>query len=203
MMQLDHLAIAAKTLEEGRAMVEQALGVSLQPGGKHQHFGTHNLLLGLEDGLYLEVVTIDPEAPKPKYPRWFDLDRYKGAPRLNNWICRTDDMAGVLTTLPQAGHPTALSRGDLRWQMAVPGDGILPFDGMFPALIEWQCEAHPAGLLRASGCRLERLIVSHPQAATLKALIGDMFADVRVSFEEGPAGLRAEFKTPVGVRALH
>lgn len=202
MFELDHLAIAAETLEAGRAAVEQALGVTLQPGGQHTHFGTHNLLLGLEDGLYLEVIAIDPEAPKPDYARWFDLDRFKAAPRLNNWICRTDDMAGALVMLPQAGKPVSLSRGDLRWQMAVPEDGILPYGGVFPALIEWQCATHPVGLLRATGCRLVRLIVSHPQVGTLKALIGDMLEDTRVSFEEGTAGLRAEFQTPAGMRIL-
>lgn len=202
MLQLDHLAIAAQTLEAGRDAVERALGVRLQPGGQHPHFGTHNLLLGLEDGLYLEVIAIDPTAPKPDYARWFDLDRFAGSPRLNNWICRTDDMARTLVKLPQAGKPIALSRGDLRWQMAVPEDGILPFDGLFPALIEWQCETHPAGLLRASGCRLQRLTVRHPQAGNLKAQIGDGFTDDRVSFEAGPVGLRAEFITPAGIRIL-
>jgi hypothetical protein len=202
MLQLDHLAIAANTLDQGRAMVEQALGVTLQPGGKHPHFGTHNLLLGLEDGLYLEVIAIDPEAPKPGFARWFDLDRFQGAARLNNWICRTDDLEGALVALPQAGKPVALSRGDLRWKMAVPEDGILPCDGMFPALIEWQCDVLPAGLLRASGCRLQRLIVSHPQAAALMAQIGALLGDARIIFEQGPAGLRAEFITPSGVRIL-
>ena len=202
MFELDHLAIAAETLEEGRVMAERVLGVPLQPGGQHAHFGTHNMLLGLEDGLYLEVITIDPEAPKPGHARWFDLDRFQGAPRLSNWICRTGDMAGALDKLPQAGQPVALSRGDLRWQMAVPGDGILPFDNMFPALIEWQCEAHPATLLPASGCRLERMIVRHPEVGKLKAQIGTLLQDSRVTFEEGPAALIADIKTPGGVRRV-
>ena len=42
-----------------------------------------------------------------------------------------------------------LSRGDLRWQMAVPGDGILPFDNMFPALMQWH-SPHPAAQLTLS-----------------------------------------------------
>lgn len=81
MLELDHLAVAAETLEDGREAVETALGVRLQPGGQHPHFGTHNMLLGLEDGLYLEVISIDPAAPKPGYARWFDLDRFEGFAR--------------------------------------------------------------------------------------------------------------------------
>ena len=48
MLKLDHFAVAAETLEAGRAYAEEALGVTLRPGGQHAHFGTHNMLLGFE-----------------------------------------------------------------------------------------------------------------------------------------------------------
>ena len=123
---MDHIAVAATTLEEGREAVEDALGVVLQSGGQHEHYGTHNLLLGLEDGLYLEVIAIDPDAPVPTYPRWFDLDRFEGRARPHIWICRTNDLASAVSRFPEAGLPVSLERGDLRWQMAVPSTGILP-----------------------------------------------------------------------------
>ena len=202
MIELDHLAVACLSLEEGRAYVEDALGITLQPGGKHKHFGTHNLLLALEEGLYLEVIAIDPEAPNPDYPRWFDLDRFKGAPRVSNWICRTNAMSRVLHSHPEAGSPVALERGDLRWQMAVPEHGILPYDGAFPALIEWQGEAHPSQRLVPTGCRLDRLIVRHPDAAQLGSDLALVLDDSRVSFETGELELRAEIMTPRGLRIL-
>ena len=77
-MELDHFAIAANTLAEATAHVEEALGVPLQPGGEHAVFGTHNRLLGLADGLYLEAIAIDPEATPERSPRWFDLDSFSG-----------------------------------------------------------------------------------------------------------------------------
>lgn len=40
----------------------------------HPQFGTHNRCLGMEDGIYLEVIAVDPEAPPPSRPRWFGLD---------------------------------------------------------------------------------------------------------------------------------
>ncbi|MBU3258617.1 VOC family protein [Roseovarius sp. PS-C2] len=202
MLELDHLAVAARTLEEGRAAVEGALGVRLQGGGRHPHFATHNLLLGLEDGLYLEVIAIDPDAPPPDYARWFDLDRFDGSPRLNTWICRSDDLTGEVVRFPQAGQPVALSRGDLNWRMAVPDDGILPYDNLFPALIQWDCAAHPAERLTASGCSLLRLVVSHPQAGELADLLGPVLREDRVQFERGVPGLRAEIATPGGMRVL-
>lgn len=202
MLRLDHLAVAARDLDEGRAAVEAALGVRLQPGGQHAHFGTHNLLLGLEDGLYLEVIAIDPEAPDPEGARWFDLDRFDAPPSLQTWICRSDDLGGALVRHPQAGDPVALARGDLRWRMAVPRDGRLPFDGVFPALMQWEGDAHPAERLIASGCGLVRLVVRHPQAGRLADMLGPELRDDRVVFETGAAGLRAEISTPGGLRVL-
>ena len=49
MLILDHIAVAATDLGHGTKWVEQALGVPMQPGGQHAHFGTHNTLLGLGD----------------------------------------------------------------------------------------------------------------------------------------------------------
>ncbi|NDV63644.1 VOC family protein, partial [Puniceicoccales bacterium CK1056] len=68
-------AIAGETLAEAQKHVEQNLGVALQPGGTHDVFATHNALLGLEDGLYLEAIATNPDAAQPQRPRWFDLDR--------------------------------------------------------------------------------------------------------------------------------
>lgn len=202
MLSLDHFAIAAESLEEGRAYAEEALGVTLLPGGKHAHYGTHNMLLGLEDGLYMEMIAVDPNAPKPDYARWFDLDRFQGRARPTNWICKTANMDAYVARFPQGGMPVPLARGDLRWQMAVPQDGALPFDNLFPAVIEWESTPHPAERLPASGCRLERLIVSHPEAEALRNLLAPVLRDERVVFESGDAGLRAEVQTPRGACVL-
>lgn len=202
MLQLDHLAVAAGSLDDGRAAVEEALGVRLQPGGHHAHFATHNMLLGFDDGLYLEVIAIDPAAPAPGHARWFDLDRFEGRPKLNNWICRSDDLLADVLRFPGAGRPVALTRGDLNWRMAVPDTGVLPYDNLFPALMQWDCADHPAKRLPASGCALARLIVSHPKAGEMAGALAPVLRDDRVSFEKGPAGLRAEITTPSGLRVL-
>ncbi len=142
-LRLDHLAVSARTLEDGVAAVEAVLGVRLAGGGQHPHMATHNRLLGLGD-IYLEVIAADPAAPRPAWPRWFDLDRFAGRPRLTNWICACDDLdAAVAEAPPGTGVPVDLQRGDYRWRMAVPADGRLPFDGCFPALIQWRARCTP------------------------------------------------------------
>ncbi len=203
MLRLDHLAVAAESLDGGVAMVETALGVPMAKGGAHPHMGTHNRLLSLGD-LYLEVIATDPAATAPGHPRWFDLDRFSGPPRLTNWIAQCDDLDAELAISPQdAGSAVALSRGEYRWQMAVPDNGLLPFDGAFPALIQWQGAAHPAQALPDHGVRLSLLEISHPQATALRTALTGRISDTRVQFVTGPRQMRAVFSTPDGVRVLH
>lgn len=199
MIKLDHIAIAGETRDEAASHVTDVLGVALQPGGAHAHFGTHNHLMGLADGVYLEAISIDPAAPAPSYPRWFDMDSFSGAPRLTNWICQTPDIEALVQDLPEAGDIVSLERGDLKWRMAVPADGKLPFDGCFPALIQWDCEDHPAELLPHTGCRLDQLLVTHPDVMRLQQRLAPYLDDSRVHFETGSAGLAARIDCPNGL----
>ena len=203
MITFDHIAVAGATLAAATAHVEAALGVPLQQGGQHDVFHTHNTLLGLEDDLYLEAIAINPDAPVPARPRWFDLDRFAGTPRLTNWICRCDDLEGTLAQLGEGfGAPVDLQRGDLRWRMAVPQSGVLPFDNCAPALIQWRGTAHPAARLTQQDCRLTALDISHPQGTALGALLAPVLVDRRITFSVGAPQLRAQLDTPAGTATL-
>jgi hypothetical protein len=196
-LRLDHIAVAATTLGEGVTAVENLLGVSLSAGGQHPAMATHNRLLGLGD-VYLEVIATDPNAMPPGRPRWFALDRFAGPPRLTNWVLACDDLDAALAGAPPgAGVPMELARGDFRWRMAVPPDGELPMGGAFPALIEWQGEAHPAARLPDSGLRLARLEVAHPDMADLAPALAGL-RDARVVLTEGPAAFTAVLRAPDG-----
>jgi hypothetical protein len=200
---LDHIAVLGETLDEAALHVETALGLPLLPGGRHEYFATHNRLLGLGDGIYLEAIAIDPAAPPKPYPRWFGLDRFRGSARLDKWICRVDDMDLALERLPMGGRPVRLSRGTLEWSMAVPQDGDLPFDGMFPALIQWHSPVPPGISMNTGGPGLERLTIRHPDALALRDLLSSEISDARIVFEVAEApGLRAEFITDSGRKVL-
>lgn len=135
----DHLAVAAETLEAGAAFLEDRLGVAPDPGGAHPRMGTHNRLLSLGPEAYLELIAIDPAAPSPDRPRWFGLDGFRGAPRLVGWVARTTALRP-----PPGTSVSAQSRGDLRWQIALPEDGRPMAGGALPMLIDWQGGPHPA-----------------------------------------------------------
>jgi len=199
-MLLDHIAIGCESLDEGCVWTEAALGVSLRPGGQHQRFGTHNRLLGLGDGVYLEVIAIDPTATHSG-PRWFGLEQFRGAPRLVNWICSTGDLDADLARAPvAAGRELDLERGDLKWRIAVPEDGSLPLGGGYPTLIEWAAGTHhPADRLGPSGVRLLDWTVRHPDADMLRASLAPELTGVPVRFERASApAFRARFATPKG-----
>jgi hypothetical protein len=59
-IRFDHLVVAARELAVGVAWVESRLGVPMGAGGRHDVMGTHNRLLSLGPGRFLEVIAIDP-----------------------------------------------------------------------------------------------------------------------------------------------
>ena len=159
---LDHLIVAARDLDEGAAWVRDRLGVDVLPGGKHAAMGTHNRVLSLGPGAYLEVIAIDPDAPKPPGPRWMSLDTaatqalLARGPALIHWVERTDDLEAEVAAIGGGLEIRPFERGPFRWRMALPPDGSLPGRGLRPTLIQWDSE-HPAGRLPDSGCRLVAL----------------------------------------------
>lgn len=201
MLTFDHIALSATDLATGTAQVEQVLGQPLVAGGQHLAMGTHNRLAGMGD-LYLEVIAIDSDLPAPMRPRWFDLDHFTGPVRLTNWVVRCDDLeAAIAACPPGVGRPMALTRGDLRWRMAVPDDGCLPFGGAFPALIEWQGPLHPTQRLPEQGLRLVGMEITHPEVPALRRALAGLIDDARIRITDGPAvALSATIDTPGGGR---
>lgn len=51
-LQLDHLVISARTLDEGTQYVADTLGIAPSGGGAHPLMRTHNRLLNLWGGVY-------------------------------------------------------------------------------------------------------------------------------------------------------
>jgi hypothetical protein len=198
-LRLDHLVITAETLEDGVAWAEDRLGVSFLAGGKHARYATHNRLLGLADGLYLEVITADPNASCDG-ARWFGLDKFSGPPRLANWICEPDDFHEFMV---YGMRKVSMERGDLRWDMGVPEDGSMPLGGGFPTILHWHTDKPPGRSLAPSGCALQTLTIAHPQADVIKNSLSSKLTDPRVRFVVAQEiQLSAAFETPRGMVAF-
>ncbi|GIT90387.1 polyphosphate kinase [Jannaschia pagri] len=195
----DHLVISADTLAEGCAHVEAQTGHTMGPGGTHARMSTHNRLSGLGPAEYMEVIAIDPDAPAPDCTRWYDLDARQGQPRLSNWVLRTTDLDGLVRRFPGAGHILSFARGAYRWRMAVPEDGNLPFDGIFPAFIQW--DVGPPDFEDA-GLRLTKLTLCHPEADHLASTLAELTSDARIEILPGKRSITAQLETPHGIRSL-
>lgn len=206
---IDHLVITAPTLESGAVFIKEALGVEMQPGGKHPKMGTHNSLLRLGESTYMEVLAIDPEAPPPGRPRWFELEGLKpdSPPRLATWVARTTDIeAAVQAGTEPLGPVEPMSRGTLHWRITTPADGRFNLDGAAPMLIQWPDGMHPAASMPDSGYSLAELQIFHPEPERITALLDSIGFEgpltVSVPSDGEPAHLIAQIQTPTGLRQI-
>ena len=203
---LDHITVAALTLEQGVAHVRDALNVEMPFGGSHLLMGTHNCLMQLGEGVFLEVIAPDP-AVTPQRKRWFGLDdpamraRLEHSPQLITWVARVPDLVRASDVTP--GEVISVTRGDLSWLITVPRDGSMPFDGAYPTLIEWPAGPHPSVRMADLDCRLERLAIEHPDGAHLSLELDSIVTDERIVVSTGDTvRFRASIRTPHGLRML-
>jgi len=210
---LDHLVVAAHTLDQGSAYVQDCLGVTMTGGGKHAAVGTHNRVLKLGPDQYLEVVAIDPEGRPPDFPRWFNLDdvgfqaRLKIRPRLVTWVVRTKRVDALAESIHgQRVRVRPMQRDALRWRFAFTDDGSMPGDGLIPHLIQWDGRIHPTQKMKDAGCRLLCLDGAHTDLASIRRVVSSMGLDHLITFhpvsKQRPPGLSARIKTPAGVVVL-
>ena len=83
--------------------------------------------------------------------------------------------------------------------MGVPEDGELPFDGVSPGFLIWDCDPIPPRILPDRGVRLVELEVTHPQAEALQSALGPIRSESKITFTIGPTpGLRAHLRSPNG-----
>ncbi len=214
-IRLDHVIVAANTLDEGEAWLRARLGVGLDPGGSHTGWGTHNRLLQLGGGTYLELIAPDPAQPEPTRPRLFGLDgtqrtRIASRPRVIHLAMQCPGLASVLPGLPwRPGHLTAMRRGDLAWQITIPGDSpdglpCLPdgeaAGGLLPTLIDWGDAAHPSTRLVFRGVTLIAVRLAAPPAIAA-VLAGLRAHEPRLEItpaQPGHAAIGIELATPDG-----
>lgn len=225
---IDHLIVAAQTLDQGVQWCEATLGITPGPGGAHPQYGTHNRLLKIATPrhpmAYLEIIAVDPgAAPAAAGKRWFDLDdavlqaAIAKEPRLIHFVAGTTDIRGALAALQTQGldrgpalvasRPSA--NGLLQWQISVREDGQRLFNGALPSLIQWGASRdrepllrHPRNTLPRSKVSLDRIAVTHPEADTLRAAYAALgLTDIDIT--AGEADVAATLHTPRGIVTLH
>ncbi len=220
---LDHLVIAAPTLDAGTEYVAELLGVAPQSGGAHAAMGTHNRVLGLFGGIYLEVIAVNPDARRrnARAGSGWTATTCASACRLvpacctgpRAWSAPPTWHAGRRSTRARSHRSSPMQRGDLHWRITVPEDGSLPAwqgeaasagDGLLPSLIQWDVAPHPGASLPRQDLALRRLAGHHPHAELLRQGLAWLGAEHLIALEQadGPPRLTAEIETPQGIRTL-
>jgi hypothetical protein len=206
----DHLVFGAARLDEGARWLEERLGVPLSPGGEHAKMGTHNRLLRLSSSSYLELIAVNPAAPAPSQPRWFDLDAPGMAtqlrtPRLLTWAASAKGLPDpAFSAAYDPGKVHAMSRNGLSWLITIRSDGSRPEGGVLPSLIEWPEGIHPAAALPDRGVALKGLELRVPdldraEGALRSIGLDKSQSDIRVIRDQVRPGLRAILETPRGL----
>jgi hypothetical protein len=187
MEQLDHVILGVSNLERGISEFEALTGVRPMPGGVHPGRGTHNALVSLGSGQYLEIMAPVGDA-RPDFP--FQL-----LPTLQHitpigWVRSTQDMGRTVETLAARGVTTSQGvsgsrkRPDgqiLKWTLALIE---APLETGVPALIEWSEDSVHPSEDSPTGCRLASFEVA--STAILHPIVDALGLRVAVAQANSP-----------------
>ena len=131
---IDHVLIAVDDLEI-ETETYQKLGYKVLPGGKHPKMGTHNALVPLADGTYLELIGIwDLALAEQEVPYIFAA--LKNPNRLVRFVLESNDLDADVAAMRargfeigdvQAGERERPDGQMVAWRSALPFNPRLPF----------------------------------------------------------------------------
>lgn len=184
MSTLDHLIVAGPDLPRLIAWLSATTGLNPVAGGRHPDHGTHNALVGLAGGIYLELMAPEPNGrAEGAYRRSI---AHIASPELFTWCARTADLSGLAARAAALGlevttdggsRPTAAG-AELKWRLAAfSGHGL---GGQVPFFIDWLDSPHPAAGLEQQAS-LTSLVLEHPDADGLTNLLDALGVDLATS----------------------
>lgn len=195
LMPLDHIMWAAPDLETGIAHFERLTGIRATPGGRHPGRGTHNALLSLDNGCYLEIIAPDPT--QPLHDNFGATIKALRTPGIFTYAVQCEAGGRDMDALVRAAQEAGIAlRGPEQWSREQPGGGTLewllaftdqtPFSRYVPFYIDWKNSPHPS-TTAARGLTLADFTVMHPDHQHLAALYAALGIGVRVVPHDRPA----------------
>ena len=171
---LDHVVVGADDLDAGVSAFEELTGVRPVYGGAHPTMGTHNALVALGSGRYLEILAPRPGASL--HPLVRDVGESDTlTPCL--WALATDDLIALHRVVSDAGcsadEPSPGSRvtneGEtLRWSMFTMGHES-PANA--PFFIQWEPGTQHPSVSSPRGCSLGAFTVASVDHEKLQLLL--------------------------------
>lgn len=201
---IDHILIAVEDLEKAME-VYRRLGFQVLVGGEHPQVGTHNALVPLADGSYLELVGVR----KPELAQQFPfgqqvLEAIARPNRLVGFALESADVNGDVQAIRDRGltmakaPPGGRVRPDgqqVSWRTAHPEDPRLPFLIQDTTPRSLRVPPSPDGLngstqvgwVEVGAADLQPAITAYTQ------LLGERPADGRFSLQRGAIHLSQSF----------
>jgi hypothetical protein len=196
--QIDHVILGIDDLDRGVQAFEAATGVKPVYGGKHPG-GTHNALVSLGEGIYLEILAVQEgvtvegnyaglKALKTLTPIGWAVSS-KDSTQLRNSL----SAAGIAVSEPEAGSRITPSGSSLSWHSLA----LKESSAEKPFFIVWsEHTAHPS-TTSPSGCKLQQWSIASPHAKDLAQLRQAL--DLRVDVAEAKApSMRLSLACPKG-----
>jgi hypothetical protein len=196
--QIDHVILGIDDLDRGVKAFEVATGVKPVYGGKHPG-GTHNALVSLGDGIYLEIlavqvgVTVEGDFAGLKELKTLTPIGWAVSSKDTAELRNRLSAAGIAVSEPVGGSRTTPTGAKLSWQSFVLDES----SPEAPFFIVWSEQtAHPS-TTSPSGCKLQRWSVASPRVKELERLRQAL--DLRVDVAESKTtAMRLSLTCPKG-----
>ncbi|HKQ16253.1 MAG TPA: VOC family protein [Steroidobacteraceae bacterium] len=186
--QIDHILLGIDDLDRGVKAFEEATGVKPVYGGRHPR-GTHNALVSLGHGTYVEIIAVQKGATPPE--DFAELAQLHALTPIG-WAVSSKDSADLLSRLKVAGmavtDPAPGSRvtpagKTLSWQTFNLKDNFEEA----PFFIVWSAQtAHPS-TTSPGGCTLQQWRIAGPHRKNLEQLRRTLELRVDVADAKVPA----------------
>jgi hypothetical protein len=204
--EIDHFMWAAVDLESASAEFERLTGVRPTFGGRHIGFGTHNALVSLDNGSYMEVLALDPEQDTGG-PLGAEIALLT-SPAILAFHIKRADLESVVSVYEAMNiaykGPFDLSRQRpdgvvLRWRLLLPESPV--YKHALPVFIDWMDAPHPS-TSTPTGCELIHFEVGYPQNEELTSLYKKLNVGLPVVYSK-EAYAKATLNTPKGEVVLY
>ncbi len=165
---IDHIMVGVRDLDEGVTAFRAATGVMPVYGGRHPRYGTHNALISLGTGTYLELIAPTHElSDNELVAKLHKLDRMTPL----TWGIRVKDAARTRERLVKAGF--AVTPVEVGSRATPAGTTIhwttFDFDAIegAPFFVEWAADTPHPSTTSPGGCKLQSFNVANPAAKEL------------------------------------
>ena len=140
MLQLDHVILAVRDLDEAGERLFETHGLASVSGGEHDGVGTANRIVPLGDA-YIELMGVTDRDAAGKHPFGRTVLAFiEAGDRLLAWAVSTDEIDTVAQRIGASVTAAARERPDgvvLHWRMA--GVESVLADRSLPFFIQWDC----------------------------------------------------------------